>query len=151
MSRSRLAILLSLAITWSACTDLPAPYPPAPVTVKFRAHGDYFEIDRGQGWQKFIVNGVDLAIAKPGYYPGDLAAQRADYDRWLAGIAEMGTNVIRVYTLHYPVFYEAFRDWNVNHPDKPLSHDGNDTAGDQVCRHAHVDEARNGARRIVRM
>lgn len=123
MTRFRTAILLCLASAFSACTDVPVSHPPvtlAPATAQFRARGDYFEIDRGQGWQKFIVNGVDLAIAKPGYYPGDLAAKRDDYDRWLAGIAEMGTNVIRIYTLHYPVFYEAFRDWNVNHPDKPL-------------------------------
>ena len=44
----------------------------------------YFD---GKGWQKFIVNGVDLAIAKPGYYPGDLAATRDDYDRWLRVMA----------------------------------------------------------------
>ncbi len=121
MLRFCLYSLLLLAL--SACTDTPEAHPEVTLTpgvAQFRTHGDYFEIDRGQGWQKFIVNGVDLAIAKPGFYPGELAAKRDDYDRWLAGIAEMGANVIRIYTLHYPVFYEALRDWNVNHPDKPL-------------------------------
>ncbi len=120
MPRICLTISLLVAALLSACTDVPSASPPPPIAAEFRAHGDYFEINRGDGWQKFIVNGVDLAVAKPGYYPGDLAAQRDDYDRWLAGIAEMGANVIRVYTLHYPVFYQAFRDWNLNHPDKPL-------------------------------
>ena len=123
MTRWLQGILLCLACALAACTDMPATPPDAgftPGPAQFRAHGDYFEIDRGQGWQKFIVNGVDLAIAMPGFYPGDLAAKRADYDRWLAGIAEMGANVIRIYTLHYPVFYQALRDWNQNHADKPL-------------------------------
>ena len=120
MWRFWLTILLALATCAAACTDVPAPGASAPATAQFRTNGDFFEIDRGQGWQKFLIKGVDLAIAKPGYYPGDLAATRADYDRWLAGIAELGANVIRVYTLHYPVFYQAFRDWNVNHPDQPL-------------------------------
>ncbi len=123
--RTVLTVLL-LALGSAACTDQTiyiGPRPPqAPPTPKFRTHGDYFEIDRqqGRGWETFIVKGVDLAVATPGRYPGELAATRADYDRWLAGIAEVGANVIRVYTLHYPVFYQAFRDWNLNHPTKPL-------------------------------
>lgn len=122
----RLSLLvLALLAACTPPTPLPDPYLDNKVIVpptQFRAHGDYFEIDRkdGKGWQKFLIKGVDLAVAKPGFYPGDLAAQRADYDRWLAGIAEMKANVIRVYTLHFPAFYQAFRDWNLNHPDQPL-------------------------------
>ena len=115
--------LLALGLVAACSTTDESPVHAGPaVTAKFRTHGDFFQIDRqdGQGWQKFLVNGVDLAIAKPGFYPGDLAATRADYDRWLAGIAEMKANVIRVYTLHYPVFYQALREWNLQHPDQPL-------------------------------
>jgi hypothetical protein len=126
MTRLAQGILWLCLGALAACSaDAPVPVTDtqpivAPGPVQFRAHGDYFEIDRGAGWQKFIVNAVDLAVAKPGFYPGELAAKREDYDRWLAGIAEMGANVIRIYTLHYPVFYQALREWNLGHPDQQL-------------------------------
>ena len=90
--------------------------------VQFRAKGDWFEVDYqdGKGWQRFFVKGVNLAIAKPGYFPGELSATREDYKRWFKDIAEMNVNVIRLYTLHFPVFYETLYEWNTEHPDKVL-------------------------------
>jgi hypothetical protein len=90
---------------------------------QFRAHGAFFEIDRrdGKGWQKFFVNAVNLAIAKPGFVPGELhAATRADYDRWLQDIWAMNANAIRTYTLHFPVFYVALDEFNRKHRERPL-------------------------------
>ncbi len=109
-----LACWLALA---TACSD-----PPTPVVkhAQFRTHGDRFQIDRGHGWEPFFVNGINLAIAKPGTFPGELAATRADYDRWLVDIGKMNVNVLRLYTLHYPHFYEALRDYNLAHASKPL-------------------------------
>lgn len=115
-----LRFLPLLALVWlGACSDVATP---APKAAQFRTHGDYFQIDRGQGkgWEPFYVNGVNLAIAKPGTFPGELAATRADYDRWLIDIGKMNVNVIRIYTLHYPHFYQALRDYNLAHADKPL-------------------------------
>lgn len=118
--------LAALALFTAACNDQTTyigPRPPQqPPIPKFRTHGDYFQIDRrqGKGWEPFIVKGVNLAVATPGRYPGELAATRADYLRWLDGISAVGANVVRIYTLHYPVFYQAFRDWNLAHPTKPL-------------------------------
>jgi len=118
--RLRLALpLVACCVGWAACSDAPAP-PPGPV--QFRASGDVFQIDRrdGKGWQRFFVAGVNLAIAKPGYFPAELPATREDYLRWFDGISAMNANTIRIYTLHFPLFYTTFREWNLAHGDDPL-------------------------------
>ncbi len=88
--------------------------------VTFRAHGDFMQIDRGDGWEDFFVQAVNLTAGVPGTVPGELAASREDYDQWLVLMADMGVNVLRLYTLHHPRFYEAFAQYNLDHPDKPL-------------------------------
>jgi hypothetical protein len=90
--------------------------------VRFRARGDRFEIGdaAGSSWRPFFVKGVNLAIAKPGRFPGELAATYADYARWLQDIADLNCNTVRLYTLHFPAFYQAFGDYNRAHPDRPL-------------------------------
>lgn len=123
--QTQIVIAAVFALVLACACDDAEPGPPAAVVAPrahFRAKGDFFEIDRGdsKGWQKFFINGVNLAIAKPGFFPGQLAATRQDYDRWFADISAMNTNLIRIYTLHYPVFYQALRDWNLAHADHPL-------------------------------
>ena len=86
----------------------------------FRAFGSVFERDTGDGWRRFFAHGVNLSVGKPGTFPGELAATRDDYTRWLVEIAAMNANVVRLYTLHHPRFYEAFRDYNLDHPDRPV-------------------------------
>ncbi len=86
----------------------------------FRANGDKFQINRGAGWHDQWVKSVNLAVAAPGKYPGELNLSRSDYDRWLKYIADMNCNAVRLYTLHYPVFYEALGNWNKNHPNQPI-------------------------------
>lgn len=89
---------------------------------QFRTNNDYFEIDRGdgEGWQPFYPRGVNLAVAVPGTWPGELAATFEDYQRWFDDIVAMNANVIRLYTLHRPWFYEAYADWKKKNPDKEL-------------------------------
>jgi hypothetical protein len=114
------ALILALALATAACADEEASRPAG--AADFRAHGDHFEIDRhdGAGWRPFFVRGVNLAIATPGRFPGELSATRADYLRWFDGIAAANANVLRLYTLHFPPFYEALREWNEAHPEHPL-------------------------------
>lgn len=110
------------ALLSGGCGELAEPKKLPRDAAQFRTYGDYFEIDRrdGKGWQRFFIKGVNLAIAKPGYFPGELSATREDYRRWFAQIAEMNVNVIRLYTLHFPVFYQSLYEWNTQHPDKVL-------------------------------
>lgn len=61
-----------------------------------------------------------MGIAKPGTYPSELAASRADYGRWFQLIRDAGFNTIRLYTLHYPHFYEVLDSFNVANPTSPL-------------------------------
>ena len=119
---ARAIVAALLAACLQACGDGPvSPPPPSPPpAVQVRAVSDYFEVNRGAGWQQFIVNGVNLGVAMPGFYPGEFPATRADYDRWLAGMAEMNANTVRLYALHNPVFYQALRDWNLGHPQRPV-------------------------------
>jgi len=67
-----------------------------------------------------FVHAVNLGVGVPGTQPGELAATREQYDRWLARMGSIGFNAVRIYTLHYPRFYEALRDYNVAHPDAPV-------------------------------
>ncbi len=64
--------------------------------------------------------GVNLGSTTPGHQPGELAATRADYDRWLAGMHALGARVVRVYTIHPPAFYAALAALNAEHPASPL-------------------------------
>ena len=56
----------------------------------------------------------------PGHYPGELPATEEDYLRWFKQIDDMGANVIRVYTVHNPVFYSALVKYNRDKGDDPL-------------------------------
>jgi hypothetical protein len=86
---------------------------------QFRTNGDFFEIDTGNGWEHFYARGANLSVATPGKFPGELNNDDGSYDdyyRWLRMLSEMNANVVRIYTLHYPVFYQALDDWNSQHP-----------------------------------
>lgn len=74
----------------------------------------------GQAYKDFYLKGINLGLGMPGTQAGDLAASREQYARWFQQMAELGFNNIRVYTLHYPRFYEELARYNSTHPDKPL-------------------------------
>lgn len=84
-----------------------------------RTTDDYFEIYTEKGWEKIFLKGVNLGTAKPGYYPGEFGITKAEYLRWFGQIQEMNANVIRVYTLQMPVFYEALAQYNQK-AERPL-------------------------------
>ncbi len=64
--------------------------------------------------------GVNLGVTVPGRHPGELPATRADYDRWLDGMQDLGARVVRVYTILRPAFYEALAAHNERNPRTPL-------------------------------
>ncbi|MFC1513680.1 T9SS type A sorting domain-containing protein [candidate division KSB1 bacterium] len=90
------------------------------VRVPFAVQGNYLGVYNGVGYDQLFVKGVNLGVAVPGTQPGELAASKDQYDRWLNKMGEMDLNTLRIYTLHYPRFYEAFYEYNSAHPENPL-------------------------------
>ena len=88
----------------------------------FVVQGDLLAVRaaRDQPYRPLFVKGVNLGVAVPGTRAGELAATREQYDRWLDQMSKAGFNAVRIYTLHYPRFYEALREYNLAHPDRPL-------------------------------
>jgi len=87
----------------------------------FRVGDDGFERARAGSdgpYEPLTVRGVNLGMAKPGYFPGEAAISRAEYDRWIAAMGELG-NVVRTYTIHPPAFYRALAAYN-DGADDPL-------------------------------
>lgn len=74
----------------------------------------------GSEYQPFFVKGINLGVSKPGTNVQNLAASAEDYARWFPMIKEAGFNAIRVFTLHFPHFYEELERFNLNHPNDPL-------------------------------
>jgi hypothetical protein len=89
-------------------------------SVPFSTNNEQLTIWNGKDYIPFFVKGVNLGIAKPGTNPGDLEATRQQYQRWFQQIKDAGFNCIRIYTLHYPHFYEELAKYNNNNPQYPL-------------------------------
>ncbi|GAA0781926.1 family 2 glycosyl transferase [Hathewaya limosa] len=84
-----------------------------------RAAGKSLEVYKNGKWQKIFLKGVNLGAAKPGYFPGEFGITKEEYLRWFRQIKDMNSNVIRVYTLQMPAFYEALFEFN-KHTIEPL-------------------------------
>jgi len=48
-----------------------------------------------------------MGAGVPGKFPGELAISKDDYLRWFNYIGEMHANILRVYTILSPVFYQS--------------------------------------------
>ncbi|WP_339273453.1 hypothetical protein MKY59_20345 [Paenibacillus sp. FSL W8-0426] len=81
--------------------------------MKFKTEGAKF-MEYGQDgiWREMFVKGVNLGATSPGHYPGEFPLTKEDYQRWFGQIQELGANVIRIYTVHEPIFYSALVDYN---------------------------------------
>jgi len=79
-----------------------------------------FAIWNGSAYVPVFIKGINMGISVPGTQPGQLAATSEDYRRWFPLIKEAGYNTIRLYTLHYPWFYEELRAYNLENPRNPL-------------------------------
>jgi tetratricopeptide (TPR) repeat protein len=84
-----------------------------------RTRGDRFEVRTAEGWKPFYIKGINLGAALPGRHPSEFT-DSATYAAWLAGMAEMNANAVRVYTIHPPAFYEALLDHNSRYPERAL-------------------------------
>lgn len=113
-ARDYLAQMPAAATPTMAPTNIPDTVI-APVRTAHR----YFEVQTADGWSRFYVKGVNLGAALPGKHPSEFP-DSATYASWIAQMHEMGANVIRVYTIHPPQFYQALLEFNLKHRDSPL-------------------------------
>ncbi len=109
-----LHIALAAVITLSAACGRNEP------EVPFKALDHYLGVRAGDDYQPIMIKGVNLGVGIPGTEPGQLAIDYETYSAWFEQMGSMGVNVIRIYTLHYPRFYEALFAYNNLHPNRPL-------------------------------
>jgi hypothetical protein len=84
-----------------------------PMAVPARARDDYLEVLGPDGvYAPMFVKGVNLGSALPGKFPTEHPRDVAVYLGWLDTIADLGGNVVRVYTLMPPEFYRALATHN---------------------------------------
>jgi hypothetical protein len=94
----------------------------------FMTSGDYFEalttkIEYGEKvneWEKIFLKGVNMGVALPGKFPSEFSASFDQYLEWFRLIGEMNSNVIRIYTILPPEFYEAFAYYNLLYQNRKL-------------------------------
>lgn len=89
-------------------------------TIPFATNSTHLTVWNGEAYAPLFIKGINMGIATPGRFPSELAASRADYGRWFQMIRDAGFNTIRLYTLHYPHFYEVLDSFNVANPQHPL-------------------------------
>ena len=90
------------------------------ILIPFKAEGDYICKYKGADYQPIFIKGVNLGATVPGTSAGQLAISSEQYARWFRMMAEAGFNTVRIFTLHFPRFYEEFAKYNMENPDKPL-------------------------------
>lgn len=89
-------------------------------SIPYSTDATHLTVWNGEKYVPLFIKGINMGIAKPGTFPGELAASRADYGRWFKLIRDAGFNTIRLYTLHYPHFYEVLDSFNTANPQQPL-------------------------------
>ena len=95
--------------------------------IKFSVKGDYFEIytldrndENNASWKPIFLKGVNLGVALPGKFPSEFPDDFDLYLDWFREMGKMNSNIVRIYTIFPPVFYEAFAQYNLICSDKPL-------------------------------
>ncbi|WP_291855185.1 Ig-like domain-containing protein [Marinilabilia sp.] len=89
-------------------------------SVPFSTDSAHLTIWNGSEYIPFFLKGMNLGVAVPGTFPGQIAASREQYASWFEDIKEAGFNNIRLYTLHYPRFYEVLDSFNLANSENPL-------------------------------
>ena len=90
------------------------------LTLPARVQAGRLAVATGGRFRPRFFAGVNLGATVPGTLPGQVAATRSDYNRWLAGMGQLGVSVVRIYTILRPSFYDALASYNRTHPARPL-------------------------------
>jgi hypothetical protein len=85
-----------------------------------RVEGRAIAVATNDGFAPLFWAGVNLGSTVPGHQPGEVAATRADYDRWLPEMGDLGVRVVRIYTILRPAFYDALAAYNRAHEEQPI-------------------------------
>ena len=81
---------------------------PTRTVVAARVRNRSFQVPDGRGgWKPIWIAGVNLGAALPGKHPSEFPPNDSTYERWIELFARMNANVIRLYTIHPPHFYQA--------------------------------------------
>jgi tetratricopeptide (TPR) repeat protein len=120
--RDSTALAYLVRLPGQVAPDVLAPRErPKLTTVGARTGRRVIEVRNAAGqWSPMWIKAVNLGAALPGKFPSEFPPNDGTYDRWIALIAEMGANAVRVYTIHPPHFYAALREWNLAHPADPV-------------------------------
>lgn len=92
----------------------------AQAVLPFSTNKQFITQWNGQQYVPFRVKGINLGVAMPGTFPGELKVDQQQYVDWFVQIKAAGFNCIRLYTLHYPQFYAALDSFNRSQPNNPL-------------------------------
>ena len=96
------------------------------VKYNFKTGSTYFEKynksydDESGNWESIFLKGVNLGVAVPGKFPAEFSLSFNQYLDWINRIGQMNANIIRVYTILPPEFYNAFAYYNLNNKNKPV-------------------------------
>jgi hypothetical protein len=89
-------------------------------TVPFSTNQTHLTIWNGRNYEPFFIKGMNMGVAVPGKFPGELQVSRDQYSKWFQMIKDAGFNSLRLYTLHYPQFYEVLDSFNLANKHNPL-------------------------------
>lgn len=89
-------------------------------SIPYSTNDSTLTIWNGSEYIPFFMKGVNMGVAVPGTFPGQMAATRENYAKWFQDIKDAGFNSIRLYTLHFPRFYEVLDSFNLANPHNPL-------------------------------
>ncbi len=88
--------------------------------IPFSTDTNHITIWNGNDYVPVFLKGINLGVSVPGTYPGELAATRQQYWQWFEMIKTAGFNNLKVYTLHYPRFYQVLDSFNTQNQQNPL-------------------------------
>lgn len=91
--------------------------PDKEVTTFVKTDDDVICINKGNGYEKFEIKGVNMGSGQPGQWSTDFSIDKETYIKWFGQIKAMGANTIRIYTVQNDTFYNAFYQYNHNNPD----------------------------------
>ncbi len=116
--RTKTIANIALRVPFGGAT--PKPIAVGGLSLPAQVIGPNVNVATTTGMRPQFWAGVNLGATLPGTSPGELAPTRADYDRWLVQMGELGVTVVRIYTILKPDFYDALRAYDLAHVQDPI-------------------------------